>query len=255
MAGTMSRSDKAELERRRLTEQVSNSVEATLRWRYTWIAIVIGTLIGGGSFSILILMEATARKKIIEIEMLLDNGKNSLEEFKRLSADVKERYAELDKISSESFEGRSTLRNRVKETADALNNLKKEVNVLRNDLDIKTVNQESKKEGDLIKRIERGRYTIYIHIGNENDRVKAKKLRTDLQENGYAVPGIQNVGYKLDIRQVRYFYDQDSKQAAILKEDLDKSTSIENEKVKFITKFVPGYENKAPKGLLEIWLF
>ena len=48
MSNNFSENDKIELERRRLIENVSESVESTLRKRYTWLAIIVSFLIGSG---------------------------------------------------------------------------------------------------------------------------------------------------------------------------------------------------------------
>ena len=131
MPNNLSENDKTELERRRLIENVTNSVESTLRKRYTWLAIIVSFLIGSGVTATVISLTSGVQKKLIETELLLTKSKKSLEEVDNLSSGVKEKYKNIDRDLSGLYEGKKTFIDRLSETNARLDSNNKKYLPLR----------------------------------------------------------------------------------------------------------------------------
>jgi hypothetical protein len=66
--------EKSELERRRLAEAVAKSVEDTLKKRYTWLAIVVSFLLGGGAVFATNQLIKPAERMLTRHEILLSQA-------------------------------------------------------------------------------------------------------------------------------------------------------------------------------------
>lgn len=91
---------------------------------------------------------------------------------------------------------------------------------------------------------------VYIHINDETQLPEMKKLQHSLQDNGFAVPGIENVKYKANIPKiasVRYFNVEDKDGAQLVVDKL-KEFGEANATLVYITSY------SARLGHLEVWL-
>ena len=126
----LSKEDLLELERRRLVESVTASVEETLRKRYTWLAIIISFMIGGGVATAVMSLTSSAQKKLIETEVFLERAKKSVDTIDEISSSVKEKYSNLNKDLDGLFAGKDNTLNILNETIDKINKIETKVNEL-----------------------------------------------------------------------------------------------------------------------------
>jgi hypothetical protein len=87
---------------------------------------------------------------------------------------------------------------------------------------------------------------VYIQIANEKQHEKAKKIQSDLRQNGFSAPGIENVSGKAIIppnMEVRYFNDKEKSQVEKIVDIL---------KANGITRVHPILISKGT-GPIEIW--
>lgn len=92
---------------------------------------------------------------------------------------------------------------------------------------------------------------VYLQIGEESQRETARRIVTTLQNQGYTVPGIENVGIaKLpETFQVRYFQTQAETDGRQIVNILRRLTGNE---INWQLTYVRGYETVLP-GQYEIW--
>lgn len=91
---------------------------------------------------------------------------------------------------------------------------------------------------------------VFIQYPGKQQLELAKVVQSYLDDQGYVVPDLEQVGYKAPREtQVRYFYDQDKGDAEKLANVL-RSSVAGNVK----SQLTSTQENPAPKGQLEIWL-
>ena len=90
---------------------------------------------------------------------------------------------------------------------------------------------------------------IYVHIADESQRAEAQALQTQLREQKFLMPGIENVGRARApaVADVRYFNEGD---AATARRVLDEMRKL-GMKVDPTPKKLP---LQAPEGQVEIWL-
>jgi hypothetical protein len=264
MNDDMSKTDIIELERRRLVEAVTESVEQTLRKRYTWLAIVVSFLIGGGVATAVISLTGDAKRKLIETEMLLERSKKAIIEVETLSANVKEKYEKVDKELTGALAGRSTLVDRLEETARSLQGLESQVNSLTKVINTLLAKQNIKKTipvdkkstlPDTLDRIILSKYTVYLQYYNKDDEVPISKLRNFLKDKGYVAPGMEKVPHKY--RDIRYFHDEDKDAASLLKAHTEEfmRNVLKRDDIELEIKPLGESFPHAPKQIIELWLY
>ena len=92
---------------------------------------------------------------------------------------------------------------------------------------------------------------VYIHIGTESQRAKAKELSAALQLAGFQPLGIENVGRRTEspkVSEVRYFNDDDKQFAeaiATVLREQGGGKEVRSRRITFL---------KARPGSIEVWL-
>lgn len=84
----------------------------------------------------------------------------------------------------------------------------------------------------------------YIQYAGNAQKDTAAKMQQELKANSWLVPGIEKVGGNYS-NTIRYFHDEDQYLAIRAKELLGGN---------YMAKRIYNYENKAPKGQIEIWI-
>lgn len=263
----MSKDDYFELERRRLIESVTDSIEHTLRRRYTWLAIVISFLIGGGVATTVLSLTGTAKRKLVETEILLDRAKSSIEAVDNLSSTVKSKYGKLEKELDGLFEVKTTMIDRQNEALYEIKRIDLELKTLKTAINSSINNgkidknllvvspQQAKEIKETLKKLELSKFMVYLHYENEENKKLTEKLGVFLRKKGFIVPDIRQVDYKL--RDIRYFHDEDQPGVTVIQnyvnEFINKYTKIQGFKLK-IKDLGEAYP-KARKGLIEVWIY
>ncbi|MDO9227896.1 MAG: LytR C-terminal domain-containing protein [Pseudomonadota bacterium] len=88
---------------------------------------------------------------------------------------------------------------------------------------------------------------VFIHVGDEGQRVAATTLGEALKRQGFAVQGVEKVAAVPNVTSVRYFNEEDSAAA-----DSIASTLKQNGVTDAVAKRVTRY--KVRPGSLEVWL-
>lgn len=274
MNENLSSDDAYELERRRLVEEVTESVEKTLKKRYTWLAILISFLIGGGVGVIVNGLTEAARDKLVraqvnleKIDELIKKGSASIENVQRLSDTIDEESSKVDKEIKSINEAKDTLRTNLSASLEEISILESRVESLIKAIekisiqgDIKGIKLPSTTtESGVRKTIERTKlaeYTIFMHYSyaHKQDKPEIEKLATALKEKGYIVAGIEAVDG--EVRDIRYFKDEDADAAnelsKFVEEYLKTRLDIPIDLATFnLQKNYP----KIRKGTIELWLY
>jgi len=230
----MDESDRAELERRRLTDELTHSIELTLTRRYTWLAIITGFLLSGGVYIIVDQLTQSSRDALNQQKVFLDRANKSLdgvsnradEASKKLGEfndNVKERVTELTQEIQGVSAGKTTLNERVIETLRALQEIQGRLEKLELSLkEAKVITiQPSSSVNQIdttLDKAELGKYTVVIHFKYEEQRPLALSLSRFLKEKGYVVPDVQLVDQS--VNDVRYFNESDFDGAKFLQEEV-----------------------------------
>lgn len=274
MNNNLSADDERELERRRLVEEVTESIERTLKKRYTWLAIIMSFLIGGGVAIIVNGLTAAAREKLVktqifleDIDELLKTGKNSIRNLQALSNTMDEEAAKIKKELESVNEARQSLRENLSASLTEISALEKRVDSLIKaveeirdkgeiqGIDLPVVSKASKVQ-KTIERTKLAEYTIFLHysFSHRQDKPEIVKLAEFLKEKGYIVPGIEAVDG--ENRDIRYFKDEDLEGVENLKKTVEDYFEYRlNNKIKLdILNLKEKYPN-IRKGTIELWLY
>lgn len=108
MSSHLTEKDQEELQRRRLSEDVYKSVEETLKRRYTWLAIVISFVLGGGVVLATNQLTKSATNTLTRHQVLLEQAENALENVNKLAGSAQQ---QLEAYRTRVFATRSRRQN------------------------------------------------------------------------------------------------------------------------------------------------
>lgn len=269
--GISKNEDMLELERRRLAEQVTESVEKNLTKRYTWLAIIVSFLIGGGVATIVDKLTENAQKKLLKTELVLEQvdsllkkGKKSVEDLNNLSNDLNEQTTKVNedleilkqaresyvRNLTESLQGIEQLELRVNDLVKAVNTLAKNKDIKRIEEIVpdKKINVQS-----TLKRATLSNYTIYLHYSQNNEKSIVEDLRKYLHNMGYVMPPIRKVDY--NVRDIRYYHDENHEEAVNIKNNVIEFLSQKNIDMDLKTTYFGKQYPDVRKGNIEVWLY
>jgi uncharacterized protein YoxC len=94
---------------------------------------------------------------------------------------------------------------------------------------------------------------IYIQIRDESQRARAKLIASRLQQNGFIVPGIENVGEKASGNSVLKYFHKNDEEAGDAKKIAE---ILQGEKIAADPKYTPGFDDssKIRPRHYELWL-
>ena len=265
--------DKAELQRRRLVDEVSKSVEETLKRRYTWLAIVVSFILGSGVILATNQLTKSTTDTLTRHQVLLEQAEDSLEKVNKLAesaqqrleafqSEVNDKVEVINKDISGVSEGKISLNERLSETLYEINRINQRVDDLSKAINALSQNKvviesdtriENNISSTLAKTI-KGKYTVYVHYKEDKNRSSIEYFANYLKELGYTVPRIRKVDYK--VKDIRYYYMSDEEEASELKKityqyfNSKKSIAIDLS-VKY---FGDSYKN-VRKGVIEFWVY
>jgi hypothetical protein len=110
---------------------------------------------------------------------------------------------------------------------------------------------------DSIKQTETGNYStkIYIQYSNKGQNAIVQKFVDFLSENGYSIAGSPELIKDGNIyNEIRYLYEDDKEYANAIKTIFDNFMNSNKIESDIKTRHIEGYENKALKGTIEIWM-
>lgn len=211
-----------------LVNTLSKTVALSLRKRYVWLWLLAGLLIGVGiTFTIMRLSPGETDKRPATSETLLKRTQETVTELRQINSEVQRLTLAVNVLNEKKQAGDKPPVSSV--------NLKTESNTIQD-------------------RIPHGRYFVYLHYSNNENKKMMKKLSVFLEKNGFRVSGIQKVDYQN--QDVRYFHDQDKEGALLLKKHLmtfvsQAANQIDtNLKIKNLSRKYPNARN----GALEVWV-
>lgn len=258
----LSDDDSRELERRRLVESVSESVEKTLRKRYTWLAVIMSFMIGGGVATAVISLTSSAQKKLIEAEIFLERAEKSVESIDRISSSVKQKYETLDKDLAGLFAGKdNTLEilnetnRKIKQLESRLNEVADAVNALSGEQAVRLPPRIDVGLDNTADKIELSKYTVFAHYysADGSGRQLMKKLAAYLKEKGYIVPASEPSDYQN--RDIRYYHEQDDRGAQTLSKDVAAFFQANGlGDISLDLKDLSASYDNVRKGVIELWL-
>lgn len=272
--------DEFELTRRRLVEEVTESVETTLKKRYTWLAVLVSFLIGGGVVAITDNFTKGIRDKVQEqvvrakvkledVDKLIDRNRVSLDKVQQLSneidtesKDIKNQIISLNEARSSAVKNLSDSLEQIKKLDDKVKSITVAMEKLQKSGNIKELKLPSiTSDASVIQTIEKTKlseYTVFIHYSyaHKQDKPEIQKLANYLKEKGYIVPGIQAVDG--EDRDIRYFQDGDAKAASELGKTVSKYFKDHLDvqiKLKPLNLYERYKERNIRKGTIELWLY
>ncbi len=269
MTEPLDENDRSELERRRMTEAVARSVEETLKKRYTWLAIVVSFLLGGGAVFATNLLTKPAERMLTRHEILLAEAEKSLTEVNKLTKSAREKLnkfretiAELNKDILGVSEGKKSLNRRLIETLEEVKRITERVDYLTEsvsllskgqNISIQPSNDIARSVGHTLDKTLLSQYTIYLHYENEKDKSLVSEVADHLKDLGYAVPKIRRVDYK--VNDIRYYHKKDMDAAFKLQKNV---TDFLGSKKVISVELSPEYfgerYSNVREGVIELWL-
>ena len=115
--GEMEDKDRTELFSRRIAEDVSKSVEASLRRRYSWIGLITAFILGGLGYGLITAVVRDASDSVSRSQILLDNVEKQLVKVDKRTGD---KLAELDQFVHTSETRLKTLDDQIESTAKSV---------------------------------------------------------------------------------------------------------------------------------------
>lgn len=211
-----------------LVNTLTKSVALSLGKRHSWLAVLVGLLIGSCiTIAIISLTWKHTDKITATTETLLEKSKETMSELQQINSNV----------------------NRLALAVNALNAKKQ-----KNQKPATPPDVEKTRLNETQGMIQPGRYTVYLHYTNKKNKKLMEKFSVFLNNNGFKVAGIQRVIYQN--QDVRYFHDEDKTGALLLKKLLTgfitPFTNIKDADIK-IKDLSLKYPN-AQKGALELWV-
>jgi len=97
------------------------------------------------------------------------------------------------------------------------------------------------------------KHVIYLQFSSKVDKEFAEGLRHYLENEGYFVPGVENVNDKYD-NQIRYFNIEDENLAKKVQKECNKYSKLHNWNIDFNLIDLSKSNFSAKKGQIEIWL-
>jgi hypothetical protein len=261
--------EKSELERRRMAEAVSKSVEEALKRRYTWLAIVVSFLFGGGAVLAMNQVTKPAERMLTRHEILLSQAEKSLDDVAKLTDTARQRLdgfgKTIDGYKKEMIgvsEGKQSLNQRLIETleevkriAQSVDSLKESVRLLSQGrkVSIQPLKNTTQSVSNTLYKTRLSQYTIFVHYKNEKDMPVISEIADHLRNLGYSVPKIRQVDYK--VNDIRYYHDK----------DIDAANSLQNDVIKYLKSKTLVSVDLSPKyfgdrypnvreGVIELWL-
>lgn len=265
----LSEHEKSELERRRMAEAVAKSVEETLKKRYTWLAIVVSFLLGGGAVLAMNQLTKPAERMLTRHEILLSEAEKSLAEVEKLTDTARERLdgfgetiAEFNKEILGVSEGKQSLNRRLIETLEEVKHITQRVDNLTESVRLlsqgKNVSIQPSKDTTqsvsyTLDKARLSQYTIYVHYKNEKDKSIVSEVTDYLRELGYTVPKIRRVDYK--VNDIRYYHEKDMDAASNLQTNVIKFLESKNViNVELSPKYFGDRYSNVREGVIELWL-
>lgn len=261
--------EKSELERRRMAEAVAKSVEDTLKRRYTWLAIVVSFLLGGGAVLAMNQLTKPAEKMLTRHEILLSEAEKSLAEVKKLTDSARERLdgfgktiAEFNKDILGVSEGKQSLNQRLIETLEEVKRITQRVDTLTESVHLLSQGQNvsilpskdtTQSVSYTLHKARLSQYTVYVHYKNEKDKSIISEVAEHLRELGYSVPKIRQVDYK--VNDIRYYHGKDMDAASNLQNDVTEFLKSKNViSVELKPKYFGDRYPNVREGVIELWL-
>jgi uncharacterized phage infection (PIP) family protein YhgE len=267
MDDELSKDDMLELQRRRMAEQVQEDVEKTLRKRYSWLAIIVSFLIGGGVIMGITTLSKDAQKKIFETEILLERSKKTVLDADNISKDAKEKFEKFDKELAGAFAGKEAVVTNLKQITSQIEKLDTKVNKLVSQLNISLEKQNLPKISPSIddktqvkklqEQISLSKLTVYLQYYDEQNKNQMEQIRNLLIQKGYAVPKVELIKHhRIPYRDIRYFHDDEEGEAQQLKADVEEFlTQNKYPNIKFdLQNRSKAYPN-VQKGIIELWIY
>ncbi len=152
-------------------------------------------------------------------------------ERERLANDIKIKQQEFDELDKKS--------KAISEINDKIANIDRKIVAQAVD----EVIQSSPKTADVLPR-------IYIQIANAYQHFRAKQIATKLQENGFIVPGIENVGDKASSSTLVKYFHKNDEEAGEAKKIVE---ILRGEKIVAEAKYSDS-PNKIRARRYELWL-
>jgi hypothetical protein len=269
MTESLNENDKSELERRRMAEAVTKSVEETLKKRYTWLAIVVSFLLGGGAVLAVNQLTKPAERMLTRHEILLSEAEKSLLDVNKLTNSARERLdgfgetiAEFNKEILGVSEGKQSLNRRLIETLEEVKRITQRIDDLTEsvrllsqgeNVSIKPSKDITQSVSYTLDKARLSQYTIYLHYQNERDKPVVSEVEKHLRDLGYSVPKIRQVDYK--VNDIRYYHRKDMDAASDLQKNLIKFLKSKNVvSLELSPKYFGDRYSNVREGVIELWL-
>lgn len=144
--------DRTELFSRRIAEDVSKSVEASLRKRYSWIGMITAFILGGLGYGLITTVLSNVSKSVIRADVMITNVENQL---KKADKRTEDKLGEVDQFVEKSSKRLQTFDERIKTIASgAEKQLKKmETLLLARERDLQNLGDTAQRIEDLSTQV------------------------------------------------------------------------------------------------------
>lgn len=283
--------ERSELLSRQIADRVAESVESSLRRRYSWIGLVTAFVLGGVGYGLITAVVKDANESVLRAQVLLDDSEQKLERIDKLADQSRE---QLESLEDDMRATQSRLEGRAKEIDELLSARQQDVdNLGRTARQIEElwasvralnerlaaaapmspestngpgdrageasswkerIDRQAQETAYVQERIATSRTTVYIQVARLSNEA-AEAVRTALSNAGYSVPDVDLVR-GVPEQQVRYFHSTDRTAAESVGQEASdalKASGASDAVVKVVD--LTDWPQKKPReGTVELWL-
>ncbi|MBA1149180.1 hypothetical protein H0Z60_19210 [Ectothiorhodospiraceae bacterium WFHF3C12] len=283
--------ERSELMSRQIADRVTESVESSLRRRYSWIGLVTAFVLGGVGYGLITAVVKDANESVLRAQVLLDDSEQKLERIDALADRSREQLGSLEEDMRAT---QARLEDRAKEIDELLSARRQDVDNLGRtaqqieelwasvrDLNERlaetglTSPESTSGAGEMAEdasswkeridrlaeenayvqeRIATSRTTVYLQVARLSSEA-AEAVTTALSNAGYSVPDPQLVR-GVPGQQVRYFHSADRSAAEAVGQAASDAlkASGASDAVIDVVDLTDWPQKKPREGTVELWL-
>lgn len=228
-------SDELSIQDRERAEKIYNAVEAQLKFRYGWIGLITAALIGGGAYTVISGLTASAKEELNKATYVISEAEKELDELGKrsssMSDDLQSKRDAIEKLqdSLAQFQAQeaatneqfATMRENIASNIALLEEANATVRKVIAEVEQKTgtkllaatasLEALTKNVDQANVKLQNGEYRIYLHTGGAKalGNEFLSNVASTLRYNGFTVMGSDEQWDKVGGSGVDYFVEQD----------------------------------------------
>jgi hypothetical protein len=217
-------------------EKIYKTVEAQLKFRYSWIGLFTAALIGGGAYTVISGLTSSVKEELNKATFVIDQAKEQLAELRKqsssMSDDLEAKQVEVDKLKQSladfdeqrkaTDEQFAVMRKNIADNIDLLEEASATVKKVISEIEQTTgtklagatasLVQLTKNVGQATAKLQNGEYRIFLHTGGARALGEefVEQVVAALRYQGFTVAGRDDQWDQVGGPGVDYFVKQDA---------------------------------------------